>query len=58
MPKVCIPASLITIPDQEDRLAIQELSAALDKLPQEQREVINLVGAQGIMYDNAAEALA
>jgi RNA polymerase sigma-70 factor (ECF subfamily) len=28
-------ASLITIPDQEDRLAIQDLSAALEKLPHE-----------------------
>jgi RNA polymerase sigma-70 factor (ECF subfamily) len=50
-------ASLITIPDQEDRLAIQDLSAALEKLPHEQREAIILVGAEGLSYDDAAQAL-
>ena len=50
-------ASLITIPDQEDRLAVQDLSAALEKLPQEQREAIILVGAEGLSYDDAAQAL-
>jgi RNA polymerase sigma-70 factor (ECF subfamily) len=50
-------ASLITIPDQEDRLAIQDLSSALEKLPHEQREAIILVGAEGLSYDDAAEAL-
>ncbi len=50
-------ARLITIPDQEDRLAIRDLSAALEKLPHEQREAIILVGAEGLSYDDAAEAL-
>jgi RNA polymerase sigma-70 factor (ECF subfamily) len=50
-------ASMITIPDQEDRLAVQDLSAALEKLPYEQREAIILGGAEGLSYDDAAEAL-
>lgn len=50
-------ASMITIPDQEDRIAIRDLSAALDQLPREQREAIILVGAEGLSYDDAAEAL-
>ena len=50
-------ASLITIPDQEDKLAIQDLSSALGKLPQEQREAIILVGAEGLSYEDAAAAL-
>jgi RNA polymerase sigma-70 factor, ECF subfamily len=50
-------ASLITIPDQEDKLVLQDLSAALDKLPPQQREAILLVGAEGLSYDDAAAAL-
>ncbi len=50
-------AELITIPDQEDKLAIQDLTAALDELPIEQRDAIMLVGADGLSYEEAAEAL-
>lgn len=50
-------ASLISVADQEDKLAVQDLSAALDKLPQEQREAIILVGAEGLSYEEAAETL-
>src|ERR671921_373171 len=50
-------ASMIAIPDQEDKLALQDLSSALDKLPQEQREAIILIGAEGMSYEDAAEAL-
>jgi RNA polymerase sigma-70 factor (ECF subfamily) len=48
---------MIAIPDQEDKLALQDLSTALDKLPQEQREAIILIGAEGMSYEDAAEAL-
>jgi RNA polymerase sigma-70 factor (ECF subfamily) len=48
---------MIMIPDQEDKLALQDLSAALEKLPQEQREAIILIGAEGMSYEDAAEAL-
>jgi RNA polymerase sigma-70 factor (ECF subfamily) len=48
---------MIAIPDQEDKLALQDLSTALEKLPQEQREAIILIGAEGMSYEDAAEAL-
>ena len=50
-------ARLVTIPDQEDRLAIQDLEAALARLPQEQRVAILLVAAEGMAYEEVAEAL-
>jgi RNA polymerase sigma-70 factor (ECF subfamily) len=50
-------ATMISIPDQEDRIMIQDLAAALGKLPQGQREAIMLVGAEGLSYEEAALAL-
>ncbi len=50
-------ATMISVPDQEDRIMIQDLEAALGKLPQGQREAIMLVGADGLSYEEAAEAL-
>ena len=50
-------ANMVAIPDQEDKLALQDLSTALQKLPQEQREAIILIGAEGMSYEDAAEAL-
>ncbi|WP_230533077.1 sigma-70 family RNA polymerase sigma factor [Microvirga roseola] len=50
-------AKMVAIPDQEDRLELQDLSAALYKLPDEQREAIILVGAEGLSYEDAAAAL-
>ena len=40
-------ATMITIPDQEDRLAVQDLHTALARLPREQREALLLIGAEG-----------
>jgi RNA polymerase sigma-70 factor (ECF subfamily) len=51
-------AGMISIPDQEDRLAVQDLHTALAKLPREQREALLLVSAEGLSYEEAAEALA
>ena len=50
-------ASLITIPDQDDRLAIKDLQVALGQLSSDQRAAIILVGADGLTYEEAAEAL-
>jgi RNA polymerase sigma-70 factor (ECF subfamily) len=50
-------ATMVSIPDQEDKIVVQDLHAALAKLPQEQREAIMLVGAEGMAYEEAAEAL-
>jgi RNA polymerase sigma factor (sigma-70 family) len=48
---------MISIPDQEDRLTVQDLHVALAKLPQEQREALLLIGAEGLSYEEAAESL-
>lgn len=50
-------AKLICVPDQEDRIVVQDLAAALARLPTEQRTAILLVGAEGLPYEEAAQAL-
>ena len=50
-------ATLISLPDQEDRIVVQDLDAALATLPLEQREAILLIGAEGLSYEETAEAL-
>ena len=47
-------ATLISIPDQNARLDIQDFQRALMKLPLDQREALLLVGAQGFSYEEAA----
>ena len=41
-------------PEQGSRLEFNELRAALDKLPPDQREALILVGASGFSYEEAA----
>jgi RNA polymerase sigma-70 factor, ECF subfamily len=50
-------ATLIALPDQDDRIMVKDLAAALDKLPEGQRKAILLVGAEGLSYEAAAQAL-
>ncbi|WP_099514141.1 sigma-70 family RNA polymerase sigma factor [Microvirga ossetica] len=50
-------ATMIAQPDQEDRIMMHKLEAALGKLPEGQREAILLVGADGLSYEEAAQAL-
>jgi RNA polymerase sigma-70 factor (ECF subfamily) len=50
-------ATMISIPDGEDRMMLKELVAALAKLPQGQREAMMLVGGEGMTYEEAAQAL-
>jgi RNA polymerase sigma-70 factor (ECF subfamily) len=50
-------ATLTAIPDHEGRTMLKELSAALAKLPEGQRKAIMLVGAEGMSYEAAAQAL-
>jgi RNA polymerase sigma-70 factor (ECF subfamily) len=45
---------LISLPDQMSGLELQDLSAALSKLPSVQREVLLLVGAEGMRYEDIA----
>ena len=42
-------------PPQESALEFSDFRAALAKLPEEQREVLILVGASGLSYEEAAE---
>ncbi len=50
-------ATMIALPDQDDRIMIHDLEAALHKLPEGQREALLLVGADGLSYEEAAQVL-
>jgi RNA polymerase sigma-70 factor, ECF subfamily len=50
-------ATMIALPDQDDRIMIHDLEAALHKLPEGQREAIMLVGVEGLSYEEAAQVL-
>ncbi len=52
-----ILASLVTPPSQQQRVELRDTVVALAKLPNEQREVVLLVGLEGLSYLEAAEAL-
>jgi len=47
--------TLVSAPDQDWRLTMRALQAALDQLPPEHREALILVGAAGLSYEEAAE---
>jgi RNA polymerase sigma-70 factor, ECF subfamily len=47
-------ADLKSPPEQHSRLELEEVRAALTKLPSSQREVLLLVGASGFTYEQAA----
>jgi RNA polymerase sigma-70 factor (ECF subfamily) len=53
----CYAASMICLADQEDQVMMQDVEVALSKLPRTQREAIVLVGAEGLSYEEAAQAL-
>jgi RNA polymerase sigma-70 factor, ECF subfamily len=48
---------LVVAPAQHDGLNVQDVQAALLKLPSEQREVLLLIGANGVSYEEAAEIM-
>lgn len=48
---------LVAAPTQQDGLNVQDVQAALLKLPAEQREVLLLIGANGVSYEEAAEIM-
>jgi len=48
-------AKLSTLPEQNGRIEFAELRSALMRLPDEQREAVLLVGAQGRSYEEAAQ---
>jgi RNA polymerase sigma-70 factor, ECF subfamily len=48
-------ARRLTVPgDQESHLDLEDFRAAMTKLPAEQREVLTLIGASGLSYEEAA----
>ena len=47
--------SLTSHPEQQGHLELTEFRTALNKLPDEQREALILVGASGFSYEEAAE---
>jgi RNA polymerase sigma-70 factor, ECF subfamily len=48
-------ARRLTIPgDQESHLDLEDFRKAMTKLPAEQREVLTLIGASGLSYEEAA----
>lgn len=48
---------LVIAPEQESRVALQEMAAALATLSVEQRQVLLLISLEGLKYDEAAQAL-
>jgi RNA polymerase sigma-70 factor, ECF subfamily len=49
--------SLIALPEQVDRLEVQDMLVALDKLRPDQREALLLVSVQGMSYEDAAAVI-
>jgi RNA polymerase sigma-70 factor, ECF subfamily len=50
-------ATMISVPDCEDRIMLKHLAVALAKLPEAQRKAIMLVGTEGMSYEAAAQVL-
>ena len=48
-------ARLVSVPEQNGHMDLQDLRAALLKLPPEQREALILVGGSGFAYEEAAQ---
>lgn len=46
--------ALVALPDQHDAIHLKDVERALAALPPEQREVLVLVGASGVSYEEAA----
>lgn len=44
-------------PDQDSRMGLRDVLAGLDRLPDEQREVLLLVGVEDLSYEEAARVL-
>jgi RNA polymerase sigma-70 factor (ECF subfamily) len=53
-PDGVMAGSLSTPPEQHGSLELQDLNLALTKLPLEQREVLLLIGAEGLSYEETA----
>jgi RNA polymerase sigma-70 factor, ECF subfamily len=49
--------TLVQMPDQQHHIHVADVAKALQKLPFEQREVLLLIGANGVSYEDAAEII-
>src|SRR5260370_15089150 len=49
--------AMAALPDQDARLELRDLERALDRIPDEQRQVLLLVGMEGMRYDAAARVV-
>jgi RNA polymerase sigma-70 factor (ECF subfamily) len=45
---------LVSVPNQNQRLEVRDLQRALDRLPQEQRQVLYLICIEGLRYEEVA----
>jgi RNA polymerase sigma factor (sigma-70 family) len=50
-------AGLAVLPEQNERLEMQDVASALDKLRPDQREALLLVSVQGMSYEDAAAVI-
>jgi len=50
-------ATLIALPEQFDRVELQDIAGALDKLRPDQREALLMVSVQGMSYEDAAAVI-
>lgn len=57
VPEHVLEHKLIVPPSQQERIELRELSRALDQLSQEQRELILLVGVEGLTYEATAKVM-
>jgi RNA polymerase sigma-70 factor, ECF subfamily len=48
---------LVVAPAQQNGINVEDVAKALQKLPAEQREVLLLIGANGVSYEEAAEII-
>lgn len=57
LPEHVIEHKLIVAPSQQERIELQELSRALDQLSADQRQLILLVGLEGLTYEATAKVM-
>jgi RNA polymerase sigma-70 factor (ECF subfamily) len=53
-PDGAMASTLMSLPEQDGHLDLRDLQAALAKLPLHQREVLLLIGAEGLSYEETA----
>lgn len=49
--------TLVQMPEQQHHIHVDDVAKALQKLPHEQREVLLLIGANGVSYEEASEII-